>query len=208
MSEARLLPLPSSLDKKRERKKKKKQLDTVGLKTGANHNLHFSSGERRSQSEGESAAQVPVRGDQSEEDSGGGESVANGNRETSARRRASWSLEGFWEAESEQKLLCRASRGSPWQRSGTRALPSQLAFANLYTKVLAAVRRIRPRRCKVVFTSQARRAPSGSRVFPFVAEVGSRGKRLKMERLIKESGNPAVLEVNARGYKTALVRDA
>lgn len=72
MSEARLLPLPSSLDKKRERKKKKKQLDTVGLKTGANHNLHFSSGERRSQSEGESAAQVPVRGDQSEEDSGGG----------------------------------------------------------------------------------------------------------------------------------------
>lgn len=153
-----------------------------------------------------------MRGDQSEEDSGGSRWPMK--TEMSARRRASWSLEGFWEAESEQKLLCRASRGSPWQRSGTQALPSQLAFANLYTKVLAAVRRIRRRCCKVIFTSQAsgaergRAGPSGSRVFPFVAELGSRGKRLKMKRFIKESGNPAVLEVNPRSYKTALVRDA
>lgn len=63
-----------------------------------------------------------MRSSQSEEDSGG-ESSANGNVD---EREASGQLEPwmfFGGAESEQKLLCRASRGSPWQRSGTQAFP-------------------------------------------------------------------------------------
>lgn len=107
--------------------------------------------------------------------------------EMSARRRASWRLEGFWEAESEQKLLCRASRGSPWQRSGTRALPSQLAFANLYTKVLAAVRRIRRRCCKVIFTSQASGAERQPRFF-VCSQARIAGQAVENETVDKRVG--------------------
>lgn len=128
-------------------------------KTGANHNLHFSNGKRRSQSDARARRRYPCVETNRRRTAGGSRWPMK--TEMSARRRASWSLEGFWEAESEQKPLCRASRGSPWQRSGTRALPSQLAFANLYTKVLAAVRRIRRRCCKVIFTSQASGAERG-----------------------------------------------